>query len=189
MTIERAVVMGTLASLVQIRNMYTCEVIESGGDDSQTLWLAYMSSIFDELAPLTSTGLAWYEYDVQEYSAGSWVLKDVVTVSEAGSDAGDRLPFQNAITFVAKAYGLRKIGRKFLAGITEGYGVNGVIQVALAADVAAFLLAYITPFTGIGGGTITPGIVDGSGVFHPFLSGVVSSVLGSMRRRKPGIGI
>jgi len=180
--------MGTIASTVQIRGMYTCQVTPSGGDTSAVLWDAYMTSILDALEFL-STLVHWYEYDVQEYSGGSWVLQDVVSVNTDGTGGGDILPYQNAITFVAKAYGLRKIGRKFLPGVTESMQVAGVIGAGYAATLAAFLLAYVTPFTGIGGGVITPGIVDSSGSFHPFLNGVVSSVIGSMRRRKPGIGI
>jgi hypothetical protein len=54
---------------------------------------------------------------------------------------------------------------------------------------AAGLLAYLTPFTGIGGGVITPGILDKNNAFRPFVGGYLSSFVGSVRRRKPGNGM
>jgi hypothetical protein len=61
--------------------------------------------------------------------------------------------------------------------------------VGVAEALASLLAAYLTPFEGIGGGTITPGVLDKNESFRPFVSGLVSSVLGTMRRRKPGVGI
>jgi hypothetical protein len=47
--------------------------------------------------------------------------------------------------------------------------------------------AYITTIGG-GGVNLIPGVVDKNHVFHAFTSGVVDTLLGSMRRRKIGVG-
>lgn len=189
MTVQRSVLAGTLANVVQVRTMWTCEVIPLGGDTYNILWGAYMSSLFDAMEPLTTTVLTWHEYQVEDYQAGHWVPNFKVAVNETGAANGEPLPYQNALVLLGKAAGLRKIGRKFIPGISEGYGTAGDIVGGMLTLASALLLAYIAPFTGLGGGTITPGVVDKTGTFRPFTSGLVSSLMGSMRRRKPGIGI
>jgi hypothetical protein len=188
MTIERAIVKGTLADTIEIRNMLTCEVIESGGDTSAILWEAYMSSWFDALENLLGSLVHYYQYEVEYWSDPDWLPKDAVDLDIDGTDIADSLPFQAALVLVGKAVGKRAMGRKFIAGLTEGTQAAGVLTVTAAAHAAALLVAYITPFEGLGGGTITPGILTKAGTFAPFVSGLVSSVLGSMRRRKPGVG-
>jgi len=189
LSIERSILKGKLAGTVETRNMFTCLVIEVGGDTSAVLWTAYMSSLMSAIEDLTNTIAVFYEYEVQEYITGHWVPKDIVTISGTGSESGDTLPFQNAIVFIAKCAGLRKVGRKFIGGITSNTQSAGVLLAGQIVDAAAFLAAWLTPFTGISGGHITPGILDKTSTFQPFVGGFVSSLLGSMRRRKPGLGI
>jgi hypothetical protein len=189
MGVERAILKAQIADVVEMRNMFTCNVVESGGDDSAVLWLAYMSSILDTVPLVAHETVHFYEYEVQEYSAGDWVPKDAVTIDETGNGTGDALPNQSAIVFIAKAAGLHGLGRKFFGTVPESLQVGGLLIAGAATLIANILEAYITPFTGIGGGTITPGVLDKTGTFRPFVSGFVSSLLGTMRRRKPGIGI
>jgi hypothetical protein len=189
MAIQRAILEGSIADLVQVRNMFTCEVIESGGDTSAILWEAYMSSILDTVTVLVSTSVHFYEYIVETYTAGDWIPSDAVALDEDGVAEAEPLPYQSALVLIGKAAGLRGIGRKFISGIGEDYGSAGVMIASYLIDAALVLAAYVTPFEGLGGGTITPGILDKSGSFRPFVSGWVSSLLGTMRRRKPGVGI
>lgn len=189
MATERLILKGTIANLVEIRNMFTCSVVPSGGDTSAVLWAGYWSSLEVQYEGISHFGVHFYEYEVQAFIGGSWVPQDVVALNLDGVQTGDVLPFQNAIVFIAKAAGLRAVGRKFLAGIPEANTNSGVLAGSMISAAANFLAAYITPFTGIGGGTITPGILDKTGTFRPFVGGFVSSLLGSMRRRKPGLGI
>lgn len=188
MAIQRAILKGYLAQAVNLRMMFTCDVVEVGGDTSQILWDAYMSSLFDTLDGMVHTSVSFYQYELQEWTSPSWVPFDLIDVTEAGTGTGDVLPNQSAIVLIGKALGLRHIGRKFLSGIPEAAQDAGAIAGLYIAGAAALLLAYVTPFTGIGGGTITPGIKDKNNIFRPFVGGVVSSFLGTMRRRKPGVG-
>src|SRR5512135_797566 len=189
MATERAVVYGSLYSVVQIRHMFTCDVLPSGGDTQQVLWSAYILSVLNPVVGLLTTGTHFYSYELQSYSAGHWVPYDTVNISKTGVDSSDPLPNAVATVLLGKASGLRHVGRKFLGGLAENNVTGNTLTAAALIVAATTLAAYITPFTGIGGGTITPGVIDNAGTFHPFVGGVVSSLLGSMRRRKPGVGI
>jgi hypothetical protein len=189
MATQRAVVSGTISSLVQVRHMFTCDVITSGGDTPQVLWAAYLDSVYNPIRSALSANFLTYQYQLEAYSAGHWVPFDVQAYSKQGAGGSNQLPNVVSIVLLGKAAGLRHVGRKFFGAVEDSYTNINTLTSAGLAIAASTLLAYITPFTGIGGGTITPGVVDGAGTFHPFVGGVVSTLLGSMRRRKPGIGI
>lgn len=189
MTIQRAVVKGNMLGVVQFRSMYTCDVVPNGGDTNQLLWQTYLDPIYTDVGELISTGWTADTIELQNYSSGDWVTFDELSTSYAGTATGEDLPNAVSMVLIGKAAGLRHVGRKFFGPITEMVNEGNVIAPAVMIVLGAVLLDYITPFTGIGGGTITPGIVDKNGVFRAFVGGVVSSLLGSMRRRKPGVGI
>jgi len=189
MAIQRAVVQGTLFSAVQVRNIFTCEVVPFGSDDAETLWTAYLDPIYVEIMNMLVNDLVYTHYDIQQLVAGQWEMLQQVDFSYTGSGEADTLPNAVAVVLLGAAAGIRHIGRKFFSGIAESLATANALTGGGITAAAAALLAYITPFEGLAGGTITPGVVDKNGVFHPFVGGVVSSILGSMRRRKPGVGI
>lgn len=188
MATERAVLQGYAASAVNIRSMFTCDVIPSGGDTQQILWAAYMNPLRSDIVAISHTSISFYQYELQYYAAGQWVPYDLISISNAGAGTGDALPNQSAIVLIGKAFGIHGIGRKFLSGVPEAAQSAGALVAPYVAGVATVLLDYITPFTGLGGGQITPGVLDKNSTFRPFVGGFVSSLLGSMRRRKPGVG-
>lgn len=188
-TTERAVLKGTIASAVEIRNIFTAEVTEVGADTSELLWDVYMTAMIDDLADLVHSSVHWYAYDVFQLNAGQWELIDEVTVDVDGANGGEALLNAAAIVLIGKATGIRHMGRKFISGLSEANVVANGFAVGFAASLATALVSYISPVTGIGGGTLVPGTVDSNGGFWPFVGGVVSSILGTMRRRKPGNGI
>lgn len=188
MAIMRAVVKGTLFDTVQVRNMFTADVTPAGGDTSEDLWTAYLQSIYTEVASICNVGFKTATYEMQAPLGSQWeTLQEVPFVNE-GDSVADYLPNQTALVLIGKAAGIRHLGRKFFSGLSESASTGNGIATLVASTVAAALLAYITPFTGIGGGIIQPGIRTAGGTFYPFVGGFASSLLGSMRRRKPGIG-
>jgi hypothetical protein len=190
MTVQRAVVKGTLANVVQVRNIFTASVTPAGGDTAEVLWEAYIGSIYDSFTSILTTIFHTYEYEIQEYILGSWAPVAVVSYSyTGGNDTSDYLPNAVSLVLMGKATGLKHVGRKFFSGLAETGTTGNILSGAAVAQAAAALLAYISPFTGIGGGLIQPGVVDKAGTFHPFVGGAVSSLLGSCRRRKPGNGM
>jgi len=188
-TIERAVLKGTIASAVEIRNIFTAEITEIGADTSELLWDVYMTALTEDVADLIHNSVHFYAYDVFQLNAGSWELIDEVTIDVDGANGGEALLNAAAIVLIGKAAGIRHMGRKFFGALSEANVVGNGFAAGFAASVAAALVSYVSPVTGIGGGSLVPGTVDKNGGFWPFVGGVVSSILGTMRRRKPGNGI
>jgi hypothetical protein len=189
MTIQRAVMEGLLAGVVQTRNIFTADVVPSGGDTSHVLWQAYLSSIITPISGIITSVWAITAIELQLAAAGHWEPFERYVPSWTITGAGDYLPNLVAFVLLGKASGLRHVGRKFFSGVIESAATANSLTTAALAAAASGLAAYITPFTGIGGGVITPGVTDSAGTFRPFIGGTVSSLLGSMRRRKPGLGI
>lgn len=189
MAVQRAVVKGLLGEAVQTRSMFTATVVVIPGDEVEDYWGAYLDSIYANVVLFTGDWWSAYEVEVSSFSGGSWVPFDSFAVTYAGGVSGDVLPNASAAVLLGKASGLRHVGRKFLSAISEAKSDGNTLLAGAMVDAAAALLAYVTPLTTILGTELTPGILDKAGTFHPFVSGVVSSILGSMRRRKPGVGI
>lgn len=189
MTIERAVVKGTIASVVQTRSIFTADVVPSGGDTNLVLWDVYIDMFVAKAMEFSHTSVAVYGYDLYTLSAGHWELYHEVVLSDAGELGADAIANAVALVLLGKASGIRHVGRKFVSGLAEGSVTGNTMYSTWASAVAQLLALYISPVTGVGGGTLTPGITDGAFAFHPFVGGMASSILGSIRRRKPGRGI
>lgn len=189
MAIERAVVKGTMADLVHTRSMFTADVTPVGGDTSELLWGVYLDAFYATLQGITGGLTSTQSYELQSRVGGQWLTTQEVAFSHTGTNASETIADAVSIVLVGKAEGIGHLGRKFLGGLTEGVVVSNTITSGALAVATSLLVDYISPVTGVGGGTLVPGVVTSAGVFHRFVGGVVSSILGSMRRRKPGIGI
>lgn len=189
MAIERAIMYGKIAGLVETRNMFHAEITPIAGDDIHDLWYAYLEPIYSHLQNLTAPAWTTYQYELQTRIGDEYVTYYTGAFSLSGTAQGDLIPNIVSMVLLGVAPGIRKVGRKFFSGLAES-AVNGnSLAVSAATDAAAMLLAYITPATSILGSQLVPGIVNSVGTFSAFTSGAVSSLLGSMKRRKPGRGI
>jgi hypothetical protein len=189
MAIQRAVVHGMISGLVQTRNMFTAELGTGGVDSDELLWSTYLTTVYDPLMSIISDQWESQLFEIQEYSSGHWPTVAEVSFVESGEVTGEQIANAVAFVLIGKASGLRHVGRKFFSPLGELTAVGNALVSTQAAHAASALLAYIDPWTGLGGRTFTPGVVDKNGSFHSFVGGFVSSLLGSMRRRKPGVGI
>lgn len=189
MTIERAVLKSTIAATVEMRNVFSAQITEVGSDTSESLWDVYMTALVADLGDLTHTSVNFYAYETYQLNAGSWELLDTVTIDVDGVNTGQALLNAAAWVLIGKAPGIRHFGRKFISGIAEGNVNANVGDGSIGTVLAAALLDYISPVNGISGGSLIPGVVDKNGSFWGFTGGVVSNLLGTMRRRKPGVGV
>lgn len=185
----RAIVKGHIAGVVATRNMFTGEAEVVAPDDWQDLAGGYVNRFFGHLMPIVSPLWTMETIQVQVLFAGKWEDRSEFTNSNNGSGTGDILPNSVAVVLIGKALGLRRIGRKFIAGVTEANVTGNLLVGTAVAAVADALTDYITLFTTAAGSTWQPGILDKTGTFRSFQSGFVSALLGTMRRRKPGLGI
>lgn len=189
MTVQRAILKGTLLNLVSTRAMFTADVTATTHELDATLWQAYISSIFTEIREILASSAVTTTVEYQELTAGEWVTFGEEECVWSGTGSGDPLPNQNALVFIAKGISKWSTGKKFFSGLAESQVVgNSLINDAVIAA-AAGLLAYITPYTDGISGDLVPGILNKEGTFVPFVGGLVSSLIGSQRRRKPGNGM
>jgi hypothetical protein len=118
---------------------------------------------------------------------GDWVDDASGAWEHAGGVSSDSLPNQSAAVIIGKVRGWRGFGRKFFAGVAEGNQSAGNLSndfLLLLADAAVAYVADL--FVGVVG--LRPGIFSKDGVFRPFFVALVDVLVGSQRRRKPGVG-
>lgn len=187
--IIRAILKGHIAGVVATRNMFTGNASLMTPDSYGDLVSGYISRLWGHIGAQFSTIVTFETVEVQEYTAGVWVPYAEYVYGNAGTGSGDPLPNAVAAVLVGKCGGLLGHGRKFFSGLTEGAVVGNILSTAAVTAFALGIIDYISSYTTAAGSSFAPGIVDKTGTFHLFITGFVSSLLGSMRRRKPGLGI
>lgn len=183
----KVVVKGSLLGQ-NIRNIYTFEWTDPlGANVIETDITGYLDDIYTPLLGNLVNDLTFSDYDVYKWVSPNWSYLGSIPWSQVGTDTQDPLPNQMAAVILGKVLGRRGFGRKFFAGISEGAQSGGTLIGSLVTTLVGVATAYITPH---GGGAIwlTPGVIDSAHNFHAFTSGVVDVLLGSMRRRKIGVG-
>lgn len=185
----KAVVKGQLAGVVQFRNIYYASIGLGLGDTAESLWSVYLSGIYTPLLGFLSGSFTITDYDIYEWGGTDWIFGQNAILSLTGGSGDPALPNYIAGVLIGKVLNYRGFGRKFIPGIAKtNYSGNALAAGALAAFVTA-AAAYVTPWTTVGLSTFEPGLWLKDNTFKPFVSGLVASLLGSMRRRKPGLGI
>lgn len=189
MTLQKAVVHGTIADVVQFRNIYAAEVTLGNVYSYEDMWTLYLGPIYNAIRSILSNVVETQYYEILIPDAGHWVPFQQVTFVKVGAEGTDYLPNAVAAVLLALAPGFRHVGRKFFSGIAETHTTNNSLTSTGLSYAVTALAAYLAP-VGVGDGSVlNPGIIDKTGTFHQFTSGVVASLLGSQRRRKPGLGI
>ena len=187
--LTKAVLKGHLFGLVETRNIFTAEVILGNGDTLDDIWKGYLDEIITAIRSWLST--AWTNDTLETFiwDINHWQPQEETVYNWVGLGSGDALANLVASVFIGKTLHLRTVGRKFFSGLIEsGVAGNSLTGNAVAAFAAA-CAAYISVWTSSNNGTVTPGVVAKNGTFYRFTSGFVSSLLGTMRRRKPGLGV
>jgi hypothetical protein len=118
-----------------------------------------------------------------------WAFLVSYPYSKAGTTSGDCLPAQVAAAMTMYTAVKRTFSRKFWAGLSESTQAGGILTsgaVTILTDIAGHWLA---DYTGGDAVVYVPGLWSKNNTFVPFIQGVVNEILGTMVRRKPGIGI
>lgn len=99
------------------------------------------------------------------------------------------LPFQCAPYTYFKTQRPRTVGKKFWFPFLETAQSETVLVAGAVTDLVAMAVELLTPIALGGDATLTLGVPrTGIGVWYNFLVAVVSDLLGTQRRRKPGVG-
>jgi hypothetical protein len=182
-------VKGTLGGVIEIRNVFSASIVQNGGESLTDIWEQYINPMYYHIRLILANTVHFYEMEILETSEGKWYPIETATMDLTGAGTTEWMPNAVAAVMLGKAPGVRHVGRKFFSGV----GISGVVGNALGstflAHLASALVIYIAPFTTFSSSTFAPGVITKVGVFHPFTGGIVNSLLGSQRRRKPGVGI
>lgn len=188
--INRAILKGHLFGTVSTRNMFVAEIARASEDTTLDIFEGYLGNIITPIRPYLASGVSFDTLEVQYQGDDyKWYQIDEGPFVWVGTGSSDQLANAVAAVLIGKVYGSFAHGRKFFSGLTESaVQGNSLVSLAMIAFAQA-TAAWITPYTSEHGSVVTPGIVDKNHQFHAFTSGFVASLLGSMRRRKPGLGI
>jgi hypothetical protein len=173
----------------QIRNIFHFKFDDPAGVNlPDGLFASYWGGFTTPLTNLTVVAMVYSGYDRYKWSGTSWEFEKYVTYSVTGGSSGDALPNQVAAVMLGKVVGRRGFGRKFWSGISEVQQVSGSLVAGAIGHLVNLAAAYIAPQTS-GALVLTPGVWDKTNQFHGFTSAVVDVLLGTMRRRKIGVGL
>lgn len=101
----------------------------------------------------------------------------------------DSLPFQSSPFVIFKTTRPKSVGKKFLFPFTELMQANSILVAGAVTAMVAYGVQVLSDLALGGDATMIPGIVrTGVDQWLSFQVAVVNDVLGTQRRRRPGVG-
>lgn len=111
------------------------------------------------------------------------------TITFSPTNVDDGLPYQSAPYIIFKTQRPKSVGKKFLFPFAENQQNETILTGTAVTQMAAFGVGVLNAIVVGGDATLTMGIVrTGLNVFLNFLVAVVNDVIGSQKRRRPGVG-
>lgn len=126
-----------------------------------------------------------------EWVAGAWEVAQVlgvITPTFTPTDGTDMLPHAVAGVITLPTAHPRRRGRIFLPAMTEAQQDKSILEsgaVTAFTNFANAITAVMTP----GSANVSYAVLGSDGVARHATTYVVNSLVGSQRRRKPGIGV
>lgn len=196
MPVFKAVMKARLLAAIEVRNVYYAETTSDYTGPNQDIvddLKDWMVALWAPLAADFTNQFHAYEVEVYQWvSLGGvgWQPIGASSLNLTGTSSGDPLPPQVAAVAIAKTAIKRTFARKFLAGFVENTQAAGTLAAGVVTELAAYTVIWLVPFTGEATTKVfTPGLWTKNHVFEPFVSVLASAILGTMRRRKVGVGI
>jgi len=121
------------------------------------------------------------------WDTGRFVGEEAIVDTFAGP--GDMFPHAVAAVITAFTEDVKRRGRKFFAGFDEDVATGSTWSGATVTALVAAGVRWLVDLVIAGGDHLVPGIPSNLGTWLPFISVLISSIAGSQRRRKPGLGI
>lgn len=119
------------------------------------------------------------------------VVENIGTFSPAfnPSDVGDSLPYQSSPYVVFKTQRPKSVGKKFLFPLGESQQDSTIMVGGAVTAITAYAALILAAIPLGGDATLGPVIVRTAfNTVLPLLVAVVNDVLGSQKRRRPGVG-
>ncbi len=130
--------------------------------------------------------------DLVDFVTDQWeVIRNVgtFTLTILGTQAGDAIPNMSSAFVTLKTARPKSVGRKFLFPVVEAEQAQGILTPAAVTDIVAYTDAIIADIVVAVVNALQPGIVrTGINDVLLYTVGVVTNVIGTQRRRRPGVG-
>ncbi len=178
------------------QNVFYAKYVAGGAADEEDvvddmlLWVETMFATMEDhmQAAVTLDGL-----DVSQWvsgTPGSWVDIGEVAGTFVGLAIGEALPLGVALVVRASTDIVKALSRKYLPGLVESAVNENVWETNVLTDAVLFIVEWLVGPTGDGrtynGGTWST-VTQAFGKFIG--EGVLSTIPGYQRRRKPGVGM
>lgn len=189
-----ATLYGNVAGVVETRTVFHLESEAAAPiTDSDVLddLEVYTKAVITPIQAFIGDVVSFYAVDVNNLSAGTKIGYQPFLTTLDGTDTSQLVPTGAALVLRGLTNVLRRQGRKFIPGLTEGFSAGTGWSAPLLTAAATSGLAWITPFTGSASAEDwTPGVYTRlTGILTGFTEVVVNGIHGYQRRRKPGVGI
>ena len=150
--------------------------------------------MYDQLAPLVKTNVVATLSTVDEvqFVEGQWQVVENIgsfTIDFTPTEGTDALPNQCSPYVIFKTARPKSVGRKFLFPMTEASQAGSFLTPGAVLAIVAYADEALTPVPLQALNTMQPGIIrTGVELFLPTFIAVVTNVIGTQRRRRPGVG-
>lgn len=181
------------------QNIYT--LIRDGDDpvsdeDTLTAIATWVSDAYDELVGLVldtiTEQLCFVDRIEFNEILDEWrVVENVGTFTPtwAPVGTGNALPFQTSPYVVFKTQRPKSVGKKFLFPLTEAQQDSTILVGGAVTAITAYAAAILAAINLGGDATLNAVIVrTGIQTVLPFLVAVIGNILGTQKRRRPGVG-
>ena len=150
--------------------------------------------MYDALAPLVKTNVVedLSFVDEVQFIEGQWQVTENIgtfTIAWNPTEGTDALPNQCSPFVIFKTARPKTVGRKFLFPLTEASQAGSFLTPGAVLAIVAYADEVLTPVPLQALNTMQPGVVrTGVDLFLPTSIAVVTNVIGTQRRRRPGVG-
>lgn len=154
-----------------------------------------LEDMFDNLNSYWSTQVSLntvtvneWEYDTtDQWHTGRYIGEGALT--DGFASGTDMLPHASAAVITGNTGNVNVKSRKSLPGVIDTQAVDSQVQASTLTALANFAVDWIAQMFVDTNEYLEPGVPGKEGIWYALASALVSDLIGSQRRRKPGIGV
>jgi len=176
----------------EFQNVYHIKLTVATAPDDNTVFAAvgeFFDDAYSEITDWFPSGFyfdtieVWNETQDEPGKEAAWPTLTV------GTGTGDTLPFQNAALCLFNTTVARSQGRKFLPPMVNGAADNGgYLDSTAATDIAAFIASLLLNFDELTLAFVLGNYNKELARFAEWVSGAVTNLIRTQRRRVLGVG-
>ena len=189
--VYQVVLRGRLFGTVETRNVFYVRTGDAYPAQQVMIDMgAWLTAMWTPMLGLLSNLWHSYQVDLSKRVQGTpgWVPVLQFALGIQGASSGDMLPSQMAAVWVAKTLVRKTFSRKFIAGVTEAQSNSTQLITSAISDLADAMSVWIAGYEAQSV-SYESGLWAKNNTFVPLFQGTVDAIMGTMRRRKQGVGV